>query len=117
MTPSQRKMLGAIARLTAAKGFAPSVREIGDALKLTSTNGVQEKICALESLGMLTRKKSTARSIRLTDAGTKEVGGVRWPLAVLAEREACAQLADAHCGKRLCNCDASNIAAAIRARP
>ena len=45
----------------------PTMQEIGDALGISSTNGVYKLLRALEKKGKIEREKHTARGIRLTE--------------------------------------------------
>ena len=49
--------------------YAPTLREIGAALGIRSTNGVNDHLRALERKGMLTRQDLKARTIVLTCEG------------------------------------------------
>lgn len=55
------------------KGFPPSVREICDAVGLSSTATVHARLNKLEKLGYLERDKSKNRSMRLVNRGTPVV--------------------------------------------
>jgi SOS-response transcriptional repressor LexA len=50
----------------AANGFAPTLREIGKALGIGSTNGVNDHLKALEHKGYLVRSDLLSRSLVLT---------------------------------------------------
>jgi repressor LexA len=50
----------------------PTLKEIGDALGIRSTNGVYKLLQALEKKGYIEREKHAARSIRLVDDGTRD---------------------------------------------
>lgn len=54
---------------TQEKGYAPSLRQVGDALEIRSTNGVNDHLHALERKGLLSRAASTARGMVVTPAG------------------------------------------------
>jgi len=47
-------------------GLAPTLREIGNALFIRSTNGVNDHLRALERKGYLERQSMKSRAIRLT---------------------------------------------------
>lgn len=72
-TERQREILKFIAdRLET--GVAPSMREVGDALGITSTNGFSDHYKLLLKRGFIERDALKSRSIRLTDAGYRAVG-------------------------------------------
>jgi len=52
----------------------PTMQEIGDALGISSTNGVYKLLRALEKKGKIEREKHTARSIRLTERAQDPFG-------------------------------------------
>jgi SOS-response transcriptional repressor LexA len=66
LTPRQAEMLRFIYDFGLENGYAPSLREIGFALGIVSTNGVGDHLLALERKGCLYRTRNVARSIVLT---------------------------------------------------
>ncbi|MEF8816853.1 MAG: S24 family peptidase [Salinibacter sp.] len=52
----------------------PTLQEIGDALGISSTNGVYKLLQKLEQKGWIEREKHKARSIRLTDQDQTALG-------------------------------------------
>ena len=52
------------------RGYPPSVREIGDAVELSSTSSVHHQLRRLEKLGVLSRRVRRSRAICL--AGSME---------------------------------------------
>jgi repressor LexA len=72
LTQRQRDVRDAIASFWSERGYAPTLRELGDALAIKSTNGVNDHLRALERKGVVKRDPKISRSIRLVDAG----GGV-----------------------------------------
>lgn len=52
----------------------PTLQEIGDALGISSTNGVYKLLQTLEKKGWIERKKHEARGIRLTDQEQDPLG-------------------------------------------
>jgi repressor LexA len=64
-TPRQTEVLAAIASLTKAKGYPPTLRELGEALGIRSTNGVNDHLDALERKGLIARDSNVARSVRV----------------------------------------------------
>lgn len=67
LTDRQRAVLDHIRSKTTEQGYAPTLREIGEALGMKSTNGVQDHVKALEKKGYIRRTYGTARSIVLTE--------------------------------------------------
>ena len=71
LAPRQQQVLDFIATTLDQAGVPPSLREIGDALGIRSTNGVADHVKALERKGYIERTGSgRARSIRLTSKST-----------------------------------------------
>lgn len=67
LTDRQRAVLDHIRSKITEQGYAPTLREIGEALGMKSTNGVQDHVKALEKKGYIRRTYGTARSIVLTE--------------------------------------------------
>ena len=61
----QQKILRYIQRTLDERGVAPSVREIGDAVGLSSTSSVQYNLNKLERMGCIERDPNCKRTIRL----------------------------------------------------
>lgn len=72
LTGRQLEVVWFINRFKKKFGYGPSVREIMEAMKITSPNGVQCHLKALEKKGMITKKKKTSRSIVITDEAAVE---------------------------------------------
>jgi repressor LexA len=70
-TARQAEALDAIKAHIDKHGWAPTVREIGEALDIRSTNGVIDHLRALERKGYLVREGGRSRAMRLVD----------WPVA------------------------------------
>lgn len=68
-TPRQLEVLRWVAAHIRAAGYAPTLREIGDALGMVSTNGVKDCLRALEKKGLLTCGEKKARTLVLTPEG------------------------------------------------
>ena len=66
LTPRQRNILEFIVRSVRDDGFPPTIAEIGDRFGISSTNGVNDHLVALERKGFIERS-SKARSIRVTE--------------------------------------------------
>ncbi|MYE33033.1 MAG: hypothetical protein F4X80_10360 [Chloroflexi bacterium] len=64
-----RAVIGAIARHTAAQGYAPSMQEIMDETGFSSTSVVMYWLRRCEEAGLLVRGRRMARAVALTEAG------------------------------------------------
>ena len=74
LAPRQREVLEYIAAYMDNQGMSPSLREVGDALGIKSTNGVADHIKALVRKGYLERSGSgKARALRMTVKATGNV--------------------------------------------
>jgi repressor LexA len=62
LTARQQEVLDFIENAIRTAGFPPSMREIGERLGITSTNGVSDHLKALERKGYLQRSGSKSRS-------------------------------------------------------
>jgi len=65
LKPVQQKIWSFIRKNVERKGFPPTLREIGDAFGISSTNGVRYHLRVLEREGFLRHKKGSRRGIRL----------------------------------------------------
>ena len=74
LTDRQRQILEFIAEAVAERGYPPSVREIGEAVKLRSTSSVSHQLMALERLGVLYRDPHRPRAYRVRHRWTAEDG-------------------------------------------
>jgi repressor LexA len=74
LTPRQRKVLEVIRDWVERFGYPPSVREIGDAVGLTSTSSVHHQLRTLERKGYLRRDPHRTRAVdvRGPDDGAEE---------------------------------------------
>ena len=75
LTERQRTILEVIRTSVATRGYPPSIREIGDAVGLTSTSSVAHQLRTLERKGYLRRDPNRPRAvdIRGTDDGPHPV--------------------------------------------
>lgn len=64
-TRRQQAVLDLVRASMLERGFAPTVREMGDVLGINSTNGVMDHIKALERKGWIERTPGTQRGLRL----------------------------------------------------
>jgi len=67
LTPRQEEVLDLVLEALEKRGYPPSIREICDALGLSSTRGALRHLEALEKKGFITRA-SGARAIQVRDA-------------------------------------------------
>jgi repressor LexA len=77
LTPRQRRVLNVIRDMVAARGYPPSMREIGDAVGLTSSSSVSHQLHALEAKGYLRRDPNRPRALEvILPADGRSVGTV-----------------------------------------
>lgn len=65
LTPRQRRVLAVISDSVQARGYPPSMREIGNAVGLTSTSSVAHQLRALERKGFLRRDPNRPRAVEV----------------------------------------------------
>ncbi|BDG06572.1 transcriptional repressor LexA [Anaeromyxobacter oryzae] len=75
LTDRQLEVLRFIARQIEDCGYPPTIREIGEALDIRSTNGVNDHLKALERKGYLTRDPVKSRALIPTPAAREALGG------------------------------------------
>ena len=63
ISPRQRRILEFIERAVRDRGYPPTVREIGDAVGLTSSSSVHSQLANLERMGLLRRDPTKPRAI------------------------------------------------------
>src|SRR6476661_9593067 len=68
LTHRQRKVLEVIRNSIDRRGYPPSMREIGDAVGLTSPSSVKHQLTALERKGYLRRDPNRPRAIEVVHA-------------------------------------------------
>lgn len=73
-TEAQLRVLGIVFAHAAVRGGAPSMREVGRALGIRSTNGVNDHYVALIRKGLLERDPLKSRAVRVTNAGLRALG-------------------------------------------
>ncbi|MCL1598434.1 MAG: helix-turn-helix domain-containing protein, partial [Actinomycetia bacterium] len=67
LTPRQREILELIRSTVAKRGYPPSVREIGDAVGLSSPSTVHSHLSTLAAEGYIRRDPSKPRAIEIID--------------------------------------------------
>jgi repressor LexA len=63
LTPRQRRVLEVIRDSVERRGYPPTVREIGEAVGLTSTSSVSHQLATLQKKGFLRRDPSRPRAV------------------------------------------------------
>jgi repressor LexA len=73
LTPRQRTILDVIRASVTSRGYPPSIREIGDAVGLTSTSSVAHQLRTLERKGYVRRDPNRPRAVdvRVSDDGSR----------------------------------------------
>ncbi|QDV53683.1 LexA family protein [Gimesia fumaroli] len=71
LTEKQKSILSFIRVYIAKMGYSPTVREIGNAFGMRSTNGVSDHLKALERKGRLKRIETMPRGIELVEVPLK----------------------------------------------
>jgi len=74
LTARQRLVLGTIRHAVERRGYPPSLREIGEAVGLTSPSSVAHQLATLERKGYLRRDPNRPRAIEVTVPGESRVG-------------------------------------------
>ena len=67
ITPRQRRILEFIAETVRDRGYPPTVREIGEAVGLTSSSSVHAQLATLERKGMLHKDPTKPRAMALSE--------------------------------------------------
>ena len=67
ITPRQQRILDVIAKAVRERGYPPTVREIGEAVGLTSSSSVHAQLANLERKGMLTKDATKPRAMALSE--------------------------------------------------
>ena len=75
LTPRQRKVLEVIRASVERRGYPPSMREIGEAVGLTSTSSVSHQLAALERKGFLRRDPHRPRAVEVRSPDSPAEGG------------------------------------------
>jgi repressor LexA len=75
LTDRQRRVLEVIRASVVERGYPPSIREIGDAVGLTSTSSVAHQLRTLERKGFLRRDPNRPRAVDVRGLEDMVVGG------------------------------------------
>ncbi len=73
----QERMLDFIRRFVNDHQFPPTIREIGEAVDISSTSVVNYNLNALEKKGMIERDRNVSRGLRLAEEEQLSAGGPR----------------------------------------
>lgn len=74
LTDRQRDILQFIHRSVEDGGYPPTIREIGEAFGIRSTNGVNDHLKALEKKGYVSRGDKKSRALTLTERALRLLG-------------------------------------------
>jgi repressor LexA len=90
LTDRQLEVLRFIAREIEERGYPPTIREIGEALDIASTNGVNDHLKALERKGYLQRDAAKSRALIPTSQARDVLGrgGTDNVVSLAARRDA-----------------------------
>src|SRR5947209_19460637 len=80
VTARQRRIIEFIKRTVQDRGYPPTVREIGEAVGLTSSSSVHAQLSNLERRGLPRRDPTKPRAMELQGRGVDTASGVRVPL-------------------------------------
>lgn len=76
-TLRQLEVLDALEQFRFERGYSPTVRELADAVGISSTNGMADHLAALRKKGCIDSDSLRARTLRLTDHGVTHLMGYR----------------------------------------
>jgi repressor LexA len=74
ITARQQRILEFIAETVRDRGYPPTVREIGDAVGLTSSSSVHAQLANLEKMGLLRKDPTKPRAMTLATDGARATG-------------------------------------------
>ena len=80
MTPRQRRILDYIRRTIHDRGYPPTVREIGEAVGLTSSSSVHAQLANLQKKGLLRKDAARPRAIEVAGTRPRGSGAVTVPV-------------------------------------
>lgn len=78
LSERQQEIYKYIQRFTGEKGRPPTIREIGSAVKISSTSVVNYNLNILEKAGLISREKEVSRGLRLTGQNGKALTDPRF---------------------------------------
>lgn len=80
LTARQQQVLDVIMQTVQTRGFPPTVREIGEAVGLSSPSTVHSHLSALMKGGYIRKDPSKPRAIEVIDSGHSELSMLRAPV-------------------------------------
>ena len=80
ITPRQQRILEYIRKTVQDRGYPPTVREIGEAVGLTSSSSVHAQLANLQRKGMLRKDAARPRAIEVAGTRPRGSGAVTIPL-------------------------------------
>src|ERR1041385_7269424 len=80
ITARQRRILEFIRETVQGRGYPPTVREIGEAVGLTSSSSVHAQLANLERRGLLRRDPTQPRAMELQGPGAPTAAAVSLPV-------------------------------------
>jgi repressor LexA len=80
LTPRQQRILEFIRQTVQDRGYPPTVREIGEAVGLTSSSSVHAQLANLQRKGMLRKDASRPRAIEVAGSRPRGSGAVSVPV-------------------------------------
>jgi repressor LexA len=80
VTARQRRIIDYIKRTVQERGYPPTVREIGEAVGLTSSSSVHAQLANLERRGLLRRDPTKPRAMELQGPGAPTAAAVSVPM-------------------------------------
>jgi repressor LexA len=80
LTGRQQRILEFIRRTVQERGYPPTVREIGEAVGLTSSSSVHAQLANLQRKGLLRKDASRPRAIEVAGARPRGTGAVSVPV-------------------------------------
>ena len=80
LTARQQQVLDVILKTVSERGYPPTVREIGEAIGLSSPSTVHSHLSALMKAGYIRRDPSKPRAIEVMDSGHSEASLHRAPI-------------------------------------
>src|ERR687892_620615 len=80
LTARQQRIVEFIRRTVLERGYPPTVREIGEAVGLTSSSSVHAQLANLQRKGMLRKDPSRPRAIEIAGTRPRGAGAVSVPV-------------------------------------
>lgn len=87
LTPRQRRVLEVIKETVEARGYPPSIREMGDAVGLASSSSVAHQLKVLEAKGFLRRDPNRPRALEVLLPGDPATAAVARPVSAATQSD------------------------------